>query len=379
MHAPSLHVLMPRDGKMPRAELRAPVIAEGPVAAVYRVQADRQAIDEPLAPITAAERSGNVLRPATLDAMVGQDELKPLLRRLIDSAKTSGRPLDHMLLIGGAGTGKSTVANVVANEIGTPTFQVRAPVDLEMFQRLRASMNDRDVLYVDEIHQQVAGDRRGVTQACDPETFFHVMEDQRLLVPGGVLDFPRITIIGATTDAGLLPEPFLARFPLQPRLMPYTVADMAQLAAMNAHALDITLAPEAALLLAGACRGVPRLLNSYIKNCTALTTGPVGEAIAREVVVKLNSTTLDGLNLDMQRMLTFLLLRGRRVVRGETTYVASVNTIATALGKSRDSKAVALYVEPYLIERGFVAVTHGGRMLTPEGVERALELAREEH
>jgi Holliday junction DNA helicase RuvB len=350
------------------------VRAAAPGHRVYAVPVEAQTGPEPLAPITADGRSGNELRPRTLDEMIGQEALKPLLRRLIESARASGRPMDHMLLIGGAGTGKSTVANVIANEIGRPTFQLKAPVDLAMFERLRISMKDGDVLYVDEIHQQVAGDRRGTTQACDPETFFHVMEDRRLALPGGVMDFPHVTIIGATTDTGLLPAPFLDRFPLRPRLLPYTVEEMTTLALANARALGLEMDTAAAALLAGACRGVPRLLNSYVRNCSSLTSGAIGAPVALEVVTVLNSTTPDGLDLDMQRLLIFLLERGERVVRGETHYIAGMNTIATALGKSRDQKAVALYVEPYLISRGLLAVGHGGRELTPAGITRAREL-----
>lgn len=322
------------------------------------------------------ERNGNVLRPLTLDEMIGQANLKPLLRRIVDVARANGEPMDHMLMVGASGTGKTTTAQIVAHELGVRVFQVKAPVSMETFEQLREIMQPREVLIIDEIHQQVSGDRRGATQACDPETFFHVMEDRRLATTHGIEPFPEITIIGATTDAGLLPEPFLNRFPLQPRLEPYTVEDMTKIVKANAEAMGLDLDDGVASILAGATRGVPRLANNFVRNAKVLAPGRFVKAdIAREVVQVLNSTTLDGLTLDMQRMLTFLLKSKRESRTGDVAYQASVNTIATALGKSRDTKAVALYVEPYLIERGYVAVTHGGRQLTPTGIQRAQELS----
>lgn len=319
--------------------------------------------------------NGNPLRPTTLDEMIGQEELKPLLRRIVAVARATGEPMDHMLMIGASGTGKTTTAQAVAHDLGRVVYQIKAPVSLDVFMQLREIMHDGDVLIIDEIHQQVSGDRRGVSQACDPETFFHIMEDRELATATGMLDFPRITIIGATTDAGLLPEPFLNRFPLQPRLAPYSSRDMARIVKANALALGLDLDDGVSAILGDAARGTPRIANNYVRNVKVLTPGKFVKAeIAREVVEVLNSTTLDGLTLDMQRMLIFLLgSRRENKSTGDAVYQASVNTIATALGKSRDTKAISLYVEPYLIERGLVQVTHGGRMLTPAGIQRTRE------
>lgn len=330
--------------------------------------------DEPQ-PVTIDGMSDNALRPRSLDRLIGQETLKPLLRRIIDAAKRTGEPLDHLLMVGSSGTGKTTLALIVAAELGRTAYMLKAPVTLPTFEQLREKMQDGDVLIIDEIHQQVSGDRRGITQAADPETFFHVMEDHRLATAHGMLDFPRITVIGATTDSGLLPEPFLNRFPLQPRLAPYTLYDMTRIVKVGAEAIGLQTFEMAAQTLAGACRAIPRVANNYVKNARALSSdGWITEGLAVEVVTVLNSTTLDGLTLDMQRMLTFLLSSRREDRAGNVVYQASVNTIATALGKSRDTKAVALYVEPYLIERGLVQVTHGGRQLTPAGIARAIEL-----
>jgi Holliday junction DNA helicase RuvB len=326
-----------------------------------------------IAPLDFESRSANELRPQTFADMVGQQRLKRLLGRIVGASRASGRPLDHILLVGASGTGKTTLGQVIAHESGRRVFQVGAPVTTDVFEQLRQVAQDGDVVIVDEIHMQVSGDRRGITQAADPEAFFSVMEDRRLVTSTGVVDFPAITIIGCTTDAGLLPEPFLGRFPLQPQLDPYTTDDMAVLARHNAAALGLGLTAVAARIFAGASRANPRQLNRYLRNASSLAEGLIGGEIAREVVVDLNSTTLDGLTMPMQRMLRFL-LSAERVVGGETKYRASVNTIATALGFSRDTKNVALFVEPWLLQQGLVQVSPQGRELTPTGVARARRL-----
>jgi Holliday junction DNA helicase RuvB len=338
-------------------------------------QATASSTGDALGPVEPMQRSADPLRPGSLATMIGQERLKPLLRRIVDGSKRSGRPLDHVMLVGASGTGKSTLALALANEIGTRVFQAKPPVSLTMFERLREVMRDGDVLYIDEIHLQVTGDRRGAGQSPDPETFYHVMEDHRLITMNGPIDFPHITVIGATTDSGLLPEPFLGRFGLSLQLDRYTAEEMALMALLSGRTLGLKLAPEAAYTFADAARSNPRVVNRYVRNASALSPegGEVGVTEAQEVVIDLNGTTLDGLTQGMVAMLRYLLTQSR-TVRGEVVYQAGVQSISTALGHSRDTKAVALYVEPYLIERGLLQVMPNGRRLTEAGVERALAL-----
>src|SRR3954452_19049732 len=122
---------------------------------------DRQ---QTIRPVSAADRSSNPLRPLTFNEMIGQETLKPLLRRIVEGARISGRPLDHVLLAGSSGTGKTTIAHVLANELGRPVYQVDAPVSHDLLCELGRVMNDGDILFVDEIHQQVAGDRRAANK-----------------------------------------------------------------------------------------------------------------------------------------------------------------------------------------------------------------------
>jgi Holliday junction DNA helicase RuvB len=327
-----------------------------------------------LKPLSFDERSANELRPATFDQMVGQERLRRLMRRIVDNARSSGRPLGHILLAGQAGTGKTTLAQVVAHESGSRVFQVKAPVSHAVLREMARSCHDGDVMIVDEIHQQVAGDRRGTTQAADPEDFYHVMEDRRLPTETGMVKFPAVAFIACTTDTGLLPEAFLRRFPLALTLDRYTAEDMARLASANARQLGATITAGGAAMFGLASRRNPSQLNTYVLNALALGHYHIDEPVAHEVIVDLNGCTLDGLTPDMQGMLRCLLNARQERQDRETIYKASVNTVATALGHSRDTKAVNLFVEPYLIAEGHVIVTQGGRQLTPLGIERAREL-----
>lgn len=329
-----------------------------------------------LQPVRTDERTSNLLRPNTFDDIVGQERAKNLLKRMVSICKARETPMDHVLLVGPSGTGKTTFAHVIAHELGARVFQLEAPISHDTLIELATTMHDGDILFLDEVHQQAAGDRRGASSNMQPEVLFGVMEDHTLTTAGGVMQFPHITLMGATTDEGALPDAFINRFPIRPRLDRYSIEDMATIAEHNAEALAMWLEPEAALIFARASRRVPREINNFVRNGAMLTEFEITEELALEVVRDLNGTTLDGLTRDMCAMLTFLYTRARRVRQGDgtVTYQASVSTVATAIGKSRDTKAIQLRVEPFLIEEGYVQVTGGGRMLTDTGVLRAMQL-----
>lgn len=332
----------------------------------------------PIAPVATEDRSRNPLRPTRFSDMIGQEQAKALMSKVVETARRRGTPLDHVLMVGRSGTGKSTFSHVIAAELGVDVYEVEAPVSHDTLLALRETMNDRDILRIEEIHQQAIMERRGRSTATQPEVLYAVMEDRTMTTGTEVLPFPAITVVGTTTDEGMLPEPFLNRFPLRPRLESYSLADLAVMAVWNGQQLGVEVSTDAAVIFAEASRGVPRQINNYVKNALAVQDGDVDEATAYEVLLTLNGTTLDGLTPDMQGMLTFLYTKGRRVkADGEVVYQSSVNTIATGIGKSRDSKAICLRVEPYLIERGLVQVGHGGRMLTDAGIQRAQQLLGE--
>lgn len=330
-----------------------------------------------LEPINFAGRTSNELRPSTFDGMVGQARLKMLLKQIVGNARATDTTLDHLLLVGSAGTGKTTLAQVVGAEMGRNVYQIKCPVELRVLEALGKSAHDGDVVILEEIHLMVHGDRRGITQAADVETAYSLLEDKRLETPTGPIPFPDVTFIGTTTDAGLLPEPFLARFPLQPPLEEYTVPEMETLACANAEQLKLGISPGAALIFANACRGTPRVTNRYLRNARSLGCEGVYVDIplARQIVEDLNATTLDGLDKRMCDALRYLLRSKREDRAGSVVYQASINNIATACGCARDTKIIQLAVEPWLIRMGLVQVTHGGRQLTDAGIQRAKELS----
>lgn len=345
-----------------------------------KASAEESEPDSKPQPIGADNESKNRLRPRSFSEVVGQDTAKAMMQRVIEAASTrDGAALDHTLLIGPAGTGKTTFALITAIERGTDCYQVAAPVPLDTLIELGEVMQDHDILFIDEIHMQAIQERRGKEAVTSPEVFLTLLEDSILMTGGGMVPFPRITIVGATTDPGRLPDPFLDRFPLQPRLTDYSRRELGVIAERNAATLGLTLMPGVAETFAGAARHTPRLVNNYIRNADSLAPPDryVPQIIAEEVL-SMNETTGDGLTREMQGMLTFLYKRCRRERQGdgEVTYQASINTIATAIGLSRDTKAVQLRVEPFLIKEGFIQVGHGGRSLTPMGLARALELLR---
>src|SRR5213076_2790320 len=126
------------------------------------------------------------------------------------------------------------------------------------------------LLFIDEIHQQAIAERRGKSAATEPEVLFSVMEDRTIVTPSGVLPFPRITVIGATTDPGMLPEPFINRFTLRPTLQRYTIDELAQIVRSNARTLEVPLDEGAVNVFCTASRGVPREINNLVKTASIL-------------------------------------------------------------------------------------------------------------
>lgn len=328
-------------------------------------------------PVSTDDRTKNVLRPESFSEVIGQDSAVAMMQRVVETCKRREKPLDHVLLVGSAGTGKSTFSHVIAHELDAEVYEVEAPVSRDTLLELRLTMEDGDILRIEEIHQQGVMERRGLSGSTQPEVLYAIMEDGVMPAGSGLLDFPDITIIGTTTDEGLLPDPFLARFPLRPRLEPYDETALARMARWNGDKLGLVVTPTAAEMFAGAARGTPRQVNNYVKNGAMLADDVVDDNTAREVLHDLNGVTEDGLTLDMQNMLIFLYTKGRHEsAKGDVSYRASVNTIATGIGKSRDSKAIALRVEPFLIQKGYIQIGQG-RVLTEAGIERAKELCNE--
>jgi Holliday junction DNA helicase RuvB len=357
--------------------MRRSEIGERWLASQLAASAPAEAPPTRQAPTPVETASANDLRPDRLADMIGQEDARHMFERVIAASIAIPQPLDHVLLVGPSGCGKTTFAHAIANELDVSLYQVEAPISHETLLDLREVMYDGDVLFIDEIHQQAIMERRGRSTSTQPEVLFNVMEDRTLVSGSGVLPFPRITLIGGTTDEGMLPDAFINRFPLRPYLAPYTLDELRAIARDNARELGLVIQPDSEVMFARACRGVPRQVNIYMRNALLLASPGdyVSADVAEEVLSVLNRVSEDGLTMDMQNALTFLYTRARRESKdGDVKYQASVSTIATAIGKSRDTKAVQLRVEPYLIEQGYLQVGHGGRTLTDTGIQRAKEL-----
>lgn len=327
-------------------------------------------------PVSHSQRSQNELRPALLKDMVGQAKMRGLLSKMIDLSKRTGKPLDHVLLVGPAGTGKSTIANAIANELGTDCYQLEAPVGHDTLLDLREVCQPGDVIFIDEIHQQAYGDRRGRTNNTSPEVLLGVLEDRTLVSGAGVLDFPAVTFVGATTDEGQLPDPFVMRFPIRPVFEPYTTGELAAMVEHSATKFGKHFVGNGARRFARAARATPRIANSYVRNAAGITeTDAIDEALVSLVLYELNSVTDDGLTIDQQRLLKYMLANCKQVRNGTTTHRASVSTLASAIGKGRDTKSVILRIEPWLLTSGYLSIESGvGRVLTNKGIARAAAL-----
>lgn len=340
-------------------------------ARTAEIEAERSTPAPAIRPASTADRTANELRPDRLRDVVGQDAAKKLIEKALHRAAQTGK-LDHILLLGPSGTGKSTLAHIIGNERGVQVFQSSAPVSYDVLLELREQMNDGDVLFVDEIHLQAIAERRGRESISSPEQFYSILEDRVILTPQGPLPFPAVTVIGATTDPGRLPEPFLKRFPLRPRMVPYTDADLALIATRNARSLSMRVTAKGAIAVARAAAGQPRIVNNLVRN--AQLFGPRLDTRTVTEVREANGISEDGLDAMQQEMLRWLYTRGARTTSRGVIYQSSIGSLATALGLSRDVKAVQLYVEPLLIQRGYVQTSQQGRHLTDLGIQRAIQI-----
>jgi Holliday junction DNA helicase RuvB len=316
------------------------------------------------------ERFEERLRPGSLDEMVGQDRLRENLAVFIRAARERGEPLDHLLFHGPPGLGKTSLAHVVAREMGAALRTTSGPA-IERSGDLAAllsNLESGDVLFIDEIHR---------LPAVVEEVLYPAMEDFQLDIligqgPGARsmrLDLPRFTLVGATTRAGLLSSPLRDRFGWMARLEYYPPADLDRILHRSSRLLETALEPGASSEIAKRSRGTPRIANRLLRRvrdfaqvaaagpregAAAAQAAPVGCELARFALDRLDVDELGFDRLDRSLLLALL----EKFDGGP----AGLETLAAAVGE--DKGTLEDVVEPYLIHQGFLARTPRGRVAT---------------
>lgn len=300
------------------------------------------------------------IRPQRLDEFPGQDALKDKLRIAITAAKARNEPLDHLLFCGPPGLGKTTLARIVANELGVDVKTTSGPV-VERQADLTAiltSLETFDVLFIDEIHR--------LNHAVE-ETLYAAMEDFEvdiMLGKGPTARSMRIglkpfTLIGATTRAGLLTPPLRARFGDTCRLELYSPEELTQIVRRSARILSVPIEYEGALEIAARGRGTPRIANRLLRRVRDYAQVKGDGTITREIAdAALNLLRIDALGLDdVDRAIV------RTIIEKFSGGPVGLASLAVAVGE--EPQTLEEVHEPYLIQLGFVKRTSQGRMGTP--------------
>lgn len=302
------------------------------------------------------------LRPRNFDEYIGQTKVKENLAVYIEAARTRGEPLDHVLLYGPPGLGKTTLAGIIANEMGV-NFRVTSGPAIEKPKDLAAlltNLNEGDVLFIDEIHRM----NRSVEEVLYP-----AMEDNALDIIIGQgpsarsirIDLPRFTLVGATTRAGQLSAPLRDRFGVILRLELYTPGELGLIVKRSSGILGIEIDEKGALQIASRSRGTPRIANRLLKRsrdfAQVLGNGVITEENAN---LALNRLEIDPLGLDS---IDRLLLTA--MIKNYNGGPVGLETIAAAIGE--EAITIEDVYEPYLMQIGFLSRTPRGRMVTPAG------------
>ena len=309
--------------------------------------------------LTQADEGEGSLRPKTLTEYIGQQKAKDNLSVFIDAAKLRGEPLDHVLLHGPPGLGKTTLSGVIANEMGvniriTSGPAIEKPGDLAA---LLTNLNENDILFVDEIHR--------LNRAVE-EILYPAMEDYAIDIIIGKgpsansirLDLPKFTLIGATTRAGQLSAPLRDRFGVMLRLELYSPEELAQIVTRSAGILGVPIEAEGAAEIARRARGTPRIANRLLRRVRDFAQVRAGGVITKGVADQaLIALEVDRLGLDEV---------DRRMLRSIITHYGGgpvgLETLAATVGE----EAVTLedVYEPYLMQIGFLTRTPRGRCVT---------------
>ena len=328
-------------------------------------------VDPQPAPEEQPIRPDDSLRPKRLAEYIGQSELKQVLGIAVEAALGRGEALDHVLLYGPPGLGKTTMALVLAEELGVKCRITSAPA-LERprdIVGLLVNLQPRDLLFIDEIHR--------LSRVAE-ELLYPAMEDRRLDLTVGkgstartrTLDLPPFTLVGATTRAGSLSSPLRDRFGLIQRLEFYGQADLEAIVARTAELVSVDLTAAACARIAASCRGTPRIANRLLRRVRDVASvrqgkGTIDDAMVAEAL-SLHRVDHRGLDASDRRLLSMLMHHHGGGPVG-------LETLAAALGE--DPVTLETVVEPFLLQQGLLVRTPRGRMVTDAARSHLAEAA----
>jgi Holliday junction DNA helicase RuvB len=314
--------------------------------------------------LVSAEKRGDdtdaSIRPLSLLDFTGQEAARRNLKIFIEAAKARGDALDHVLFVGPPGLGKTTLAQIVARELGVNFRSTSGPVIAKAgdLAAQLTNLEERDVLFIDEIHR--------LNPAVE-EILYPAMEDFQLdLIIGEgpaarsvKIDLAKFTLVGATTRAGLLTTPLRDRFGIPIRLNFYTTPELESIVVRGARVMNIPMTPEGANEIARRARGTPRIAGRLLRRVRDFAIVDDNAVVTREVADKaLRALDVDAIGLDImdRRYLDTVALKFGGGPVG-------IETIAASLSEPRD--AIEEIIEPYLLQQGFIQRTPRGRILTP--------------
>lgn len=313
--------------------------------------------------VNAEKRDDDIdasLRPLSLDDFTGQEALRRNLKVFIEAAKARGEALDHVLFVGPPGLGKTTLAQIVARELGVNFRSTSGPVIAKAgdLAAQLTNLEERDVLFIDEIHR--------LNPAVE-EILYPAMEDFQLdLIIGEgpaarsvKIDLAKFTLVGATTRAGLLTTPLRDRFGIPMRLNFYTVEELQGIVARGARVVGAPMTEDGANEIAKRARGTPRIAGRLLRRVRDFAIVDGAKTITRQIAdMALTQLDVDPIGLDLMDR-RYLDMVAKNFGGGPV----GIETIAAALSEPRD--AIEEIIEPYLIQQGFLQRTPRGRLLTP--------------